>query len=246
MLLDDKANNGNIVIHSKHTHTMKKILLLHGALGCEEQLIPLSDLLASEYEVLNYTFGSHGRKSAIQHPFTINSLANDLAEFLREQLVEPIPVFGYSMGGYVALWLARHQPHLIEKVFTLGTKINWTAETVEKETKFLVPEKMEAKVPAYAKYLEDLHGNNWKTLLTNTAEMMHDLAQHHIKAEDFHRIQQPVVLSLGDGDTMVSRDETEHAALMLPHGKFHLFENTLHPIEKVNPQLLNEALNSFL
>jgi esterase/lipase len=225
---------------------MNKILLLHGALGCEEQLMPLSDLLTNEYEVLNYTFGSHGRKSAIQKPFTINSLANDLADFLREQLIEPIPVFGYSMGGYVALWLARHQPHLIEKVFTLGTKINWTTETVEKETKFLVPEKMEAKVPDYAKYLENLHGDNWKTLLANTAEMMHNLAQHHITVQDFHQIHQSVVLGLGDGDTMVTRDETEHTALMLPNGKFHLFENTLHPIEKVNPQLLKRELISFL
>jgi pimeloyl-ACP methyl ester carboxylesterase len=225
---------------------MKKILLLHGALGCEEQLIPLSDLLANEYEVMNYTFANHGRKAAIQQPFTINSLANDLAEFLREQIIDPIPVFGYSMGGYVALWLARHQPHLIEKVFALGTKINWTIETVEKETKFLVPEMMETKVPAYARYLEDLHGSNWKILVSNTAAMMHNLVQHHITSYDFHQIQQPVVLSLGDGDTMVSRDETENAALMLPHGKFHLFENTLHPIEKINPQLIKAELISFL
>ncbi len=221
---------------------MQKIILLHGALGCGEQLYPLRDLLASRYDVMVYTFSGHGRKSEFQKPFTIGSLANELADFLREQLTEPIPVFGYSMGGYVALWLARHQPHLIKSIVTLGTKINWNETTVEHETKFMVPEKVEAKVPTFAKHLEDLHGENWKTLMLHTAEMMRQLATHHLKADDFRQIHQPTLLCLGDSDNMVTKDETEHTALMIPNGKFHLLPNTPHPIEKADANLISSFL----
>ena len=137
------------------------------------------------------------------------------------------------------------RPHLISSIVTLGTKINWNQDTVEHEIKHLVPETTEVKVPSFAKHLYDMHGNEWKSLMLNTAGMMNNLAEHHLKAEDLRQIQQSALLCLGDGDRMVTRDETEHAALMIPHGKFHLLENTPHPIEKVNPHLLASIISDF-
>ncbi|MBK7855574.1 MAG: hypothetical protein IPJ79_12335 [Bacteroidetes bacterium] len=54
-------------------------------------------------------------------------------------------IFGYSMGGYVALWLARFKPHLVQFVFTLATKLNWNEETSAKENRMLNANKMEEK-----------------------------------------------------------------------------------------------------
>ena len=42
-------------------------------------------------------------------------------------------IFGYSMGGYVALHAARRHPERIGSIMTLGTKFAWDTPTAEKE-----------------------------------------------------------------------------------------------------------------
>ncbi len=224
----------------------QKLLLLHGALGSAEQLFPLRDILEPHFDIMVYTFNHHGKKAVHQQAFTIETLARELSDFLREQITEPIPVFGYSMGGYVALWIAAKEPELFSKVITLGTKVNWNPATAEHETKFLQPQKIEEKVPSFAAYLLQLHGSNWKQLVESTATMMHTLAQQHLTHNDLKQISQPVLMCLGDGDNMVTKEETQNATLSLPNGKFHLLENTVHPIEKVNHHLISQTINAFL
>lgn len=220
--------------------------MLHGALGSAEQLFPLRDLLEPHFDVLVYTFSNHGKKALHQHPFTIESLAHELSGFLREQITEPIPVFGYSMGGYVALWLAKHEAELFSNIVTLGTKFNWNEEVAKYETQFLNPTKIEEKVPAFAQHLQQLHGINWKTLVENTAAMMHQLGKNHLSHHDLTCIKQEVLVSVGDSDNMVTKEESKNAALAMPNGKFRLLENTLHPIEKVNKQMMCDLICGFL
>ncbi|MBK8706375.1 MAG: alpha/beta hydrolase [Saprospiraceae bacterium] len=47
-------------------------------------------------------------------------------------------------------------------------------------------------------------------------------------------IQQPVLICLGDDDQMVTREESEAVAAVLPNGRFQLLPNSKHPIEQVN------------
>ena len=77
---------------------------------------------------------------------------------MNENYIQTIDIFGYSMGGYVALWLARFYPDRVGKIFTLGTKLKWNDEEAEKEIKMLNPEKVELKVPAFAQQLAERHG----------------------------------------------------------------------------------------
>jgi pimeloyl-ACP methyl ester carboxylesterase len=224
----------------------QKLLLLHGALGCGDQFYYLRDLLEPHFDVMVYTFSNHGKKALHQHPFTIESLAHELSGFLREQITEPIPVFGYSMGGYIALWLAKNEPELFSKVITLGTKFNWNEATAKHETQFLHPQKIEEKVPAFAKHLQQLHGSNWKKLVENTADMMRHLANNHLSHSDLKNIEQPVWVCLGDSDNMVTKEESKSAALAIPNGKFQVLENTLHPIEKINQHTIYELICNYL
>jgi len=95
-----------------------------------------------------------------------------------------LPSLGYSMGGYVALYLALMQNNLIHNIVTLGTKFNWSKEAVDKETKLLNPEIMLEKIPAYAKTLETKHGSHWKELVIKTAGMMNDIGNNNFLNSD--------------------------------------------------------------
>ena len=73
------------------------------------------------------------------------------------------------MGGYVALGLAAEHPNRIKKVVTLGTKIDWSPEVAASMSRMFDPEKIQAKVPAFANLLAQAHAPaDWKKVCQYT------------------------------------------------------------------------------
>lgn len=213
----------------------QKILLLHGALGSAASLNPLKEILEKDFEVFTYTFQGHGGSQMPSEDFTISNFANEVLVFLEENSLDKIIIFGYSMGGYVGLYLAKHFPEKVEKLYTLATKLNWTIEGSIKEAAMLNPIKIKEKVPKYASALEQLHGDNWEVLMGKTAKMMLSLGKNPvIRESDFEEINVPVLISIGDKDVMISIEESVFAFRKIPNCLFYVMPNTVHPIEKVD------------
>ena len=225
---------------------MKDILLLHGALGCSEHFTNLIPLLNKHFKVHTLNFSGHGRRPSHTHAFTIQNLAHEVLDYLNEHQLKQVAIFGYSMGGYVALWLARFYPERIAEIYTLGTKLNWSAEEVEKEIKFLNAEKVFEKVPAFAQALAQLHGEHeWKSLMSKTALLMKDLAHTHLTAQDFIKIKHRILLTRGDKDDMVTQEETELVHQLLNTSELKTYPNVVHAIEKVPTLLIAEEIKRF-
>ncbi len=214
---------------------MNPVLLLHGALGSKSQLDPLkSELEKRGRHVYAMNFSGHSGEP-FGKTFGIEAFADDIARFLSANTISKIDIFGYSMGGYVALWFAHLYPSKAGTIITLGTKFDWSVDSAEKETRKLNPEKIEEKVPAFARILQSRHApNDWKELLAKTATMMEGLGQNPLLTEKtFNAVRNNVHVLLGDQDDMADRNYSAAVAKMLPQGTFTLLPDTPHPIEKV-------------
>lgn len=226
---------------------MKPILLLHGALGSAAQLEPLQQHLSKEFTVHTLNFSGHGG-NPLADDFSIRQFAREVLQYLQEQNLTQVAIFGYSMGGYVALQLAKMHPERVGKIFTLGTKFDWTPESAAREVKMLDPAKIKEKVPAFAETLQQRHApNDWEVLLRKTADLMLALGNGAaLSSDDLRSVQHAVRIGVGSQDHMVTMEESQQAARTLPKGEFLLLANTPHPIEKVNAQMLADAIAIFL
>jgi len=212
------------------------ILILHGALGSASQLESVKSAMESSgMTVHSLNFSGHGGAS-FQNHFGIEQFADDTLKYIKSHHLKQVNIFGYSMGGYVALWLAKKYPDIVGKILTLGTKFDWSAESASREVKKLNAEKILEKIPAFARILESRHApNDWKILIQKTADMMMALGESPILTKEIlQAIQHPTLICLGDQDDMADRNYSEQVASFLPNGKFMLLENTPHPIEKVD------------
>lgn len=226
---------------------MQQLLLLHGALGSEKSLQPLKELLQNDFDVFSFSFQGHGGSELPESDFTIAGFANEVIAFLDENKIDSIAIFGYSMGGYVGLYLAKHFPERIQQLFTLATKLNWTIEGAQKDASMLNPTIIKEKVPKYALSLEQLHGNKWEDLMTKTAQMMQNLGQNpEVKESDFEHINIPVLLSVGDKDAMVTLEETINAHPKIKDSQLLVLPRTIHPIEKVDVVELAHQIKRFI
>ena len=227
---------------------MQQILLLHGAIGADDQLSKLQEELANSFSVLTLNFSSHGGAPYTSEPLSIKLFAAEVISFLNRKGINNINIFGYSMGGYVAMYLAKYHPEKINKIITLATKFNWDETIAANETKMLNAEKIETKLPEFAAELKKRHApNDWKTVLKKTAAMLIEMGKDNpLKPGDYAAIPHPVLLMLGDRDKMVTLDETLEVYKNLPKAQLTILPNTAHPIEMVNQARLAYEIKSFL
>lgn len=225
---------------------MQNLLLLHGALGFSGQFENLLPLLKDSYNVFTFDFGGHGKK-AMPDALSIEHFAKETSAFINSSIGDETDIFGHSMGGYVALFMARHNMEQIGKILTLGTKLNWTPEIAANEAKLLNTEKIKEKIPAFAKSLADMHGDNWELLCQKTAHMMIDLGNAPaLTHDDFTQIENIIQLGLGDKDNMVSFEETVITYRQLKNGRLAVLPNTLHPYNKVDINRLAYEIKAFI
>lgn len=225
---------------------MEQLLILHGAIGAKDQLEPLKQQLSSQFIVHSINFSGHGSETLPEH-FSIEQFAKDVITFLDKHAIPTINIFGYSMGGYVALFLAKNYPDRVKKVMTLATKFLWTPEIAQKEVKMLNPDVIAEKLPAFAQTLESRHlPNDWKEVLKKTAAMMLKLGeQNTLSLTDYSSIEQPVMITIGDKDSMVTLEETIAVYRQLKNAQFMVFPNTQHPIERVDVNRLSAEIRSW-
>jgi pimeloyl-ACP methyl ester carboxylesterase len=226
---------------------MKTLLLLHGAIGSSAQLVPLQENLQSQYTIHTLNFPGHGG-AHLPDTFSIPLFANTVKSYIQEHNLTHVSIIGYSMGGYVALYLARQNPELIEKVITLATKFEWDEAIAAKEIKMLQPDVIEQKLPAFAKIVEERHApQSWKRVLELTKDLLIELGkQNALTLTDYSEIKTPVQLLIGDRDKMVSIEETVAVYKQLPNAQLGILPATPHPIEQVDIELLTFHVKRFI
>lgn len=222
------------------------LILLHGALGSAEQFGPLRAALPHDRPVFALNLPGHGG-SPLDHPFRMGIFARALSDFLDDAHLKTADVFGYSMGGYAALWLARNQPGKLRRIATLGTKFNWTPETAEREQALLNPATMMEKIPLFVDTLVHRHAPAlWQEVVRRTSDLIHTLGHgERLEAKDLAAIDIPVLIGQGSLDKTVTPEESQEAARQLPQGRLQVFSGFKHPLESADPQVLAIALTDF-
>jgi len=223
------------------------LILLHGALGDARQLAPLANRLAPGRRVIQVEFEGHGATPLRDRLLRMESLADAVLETMEGERITRADFFGYSMGGYVALYLAATAPDRVARVATLATKLAWTPAIAERECAMLDAATIRAKVPKFAAALEARHtGAGWEALLAATDEMLRDLgARPRLTDEALASIQHPVRIAVGDRDATVSIDECLAAVRRLPNAELEVHPRTPHPFEKAPVERVARSLDEF-
>lgn len=225
----------------------QNLLLLHGALGSKGQMRKLEEKLSSKYTTHSLNFEGHGQNMA-GSAFSIDLFTQNVFDFISDNNIDRTHIFGYSMGGYVALNFAIQYPSLVGKITTLGTKFDWKKETAEKEVKMLNPELIELKVPKFATHLKSVHHpDKWKAVLEKTAKMMLDLGNNSsLPLSEFRKIKHDVLIGIGDQDNMVSVEESQAVVNQLENGHLKVLPGFQHPIEKNSQDELANVIIDFM
>ena len=92
------------------------LVLLHGGLGVIgmfEQILPG---LVETRQVIGVELQAHGHTADINRPLSFDLMADDIAALIKHLGLKSADIFGYSLGGGVALQTAIRHPDVVRKL----------------------------------------------------------------------------------------------------------------------------------
>lgn len=221
-----------------------ELVMLHGSRGTYQELLPLANALTPFCTpILTNLIGHGGRE--IPDTFSVRELAEDIVQQMDRHQVEKACFFGYSFGGYVALFLARHFPERICGVCTLATKVQFDAETVKFWTKLSNVDRIRN---LQAELMNQKHpGQNWDRLVDGLARLYIQLgSKPELRNDDWPMIKAPVLVMSADNDQLVPWEESLSLAYAVPRGHGFTFAGQAHPFSAIPTPLLAGVIKRWV
>ncbi len=113
------------------------IVALHGAYMTVDAMGEIVPALAKTRKVIAVELQAHGRTADIERPLAYEHMADDVAALIKHLGIEKADVFGYSMGGGVALQVAVRHPRVVRKM--VAVSVSYTSEGMHSELLEMLP-----------------------------------------------------------------------------------------------------------
>ncbi|MEY2581450.1 MAG: hypothetical protein QOE09_1299 [Ilumatobacteraceae bacterium] len=109
------------------------VLLLHGWTASGDlQFFTAYEALAAHCSFITFDYRGHGRGLRLDCHFELEDVADDAAALIDALGVGPVIAVGYSMGGPVAMLLARRHPHLVTGLVLQATGLEWCSSFLDR------------------------------------------------------------------------------------------------------------------
>lgn len=223
------------------------IVLLHGANGTAGTMEPLAEQLRSSLDVHAFNMLGHGGRP-VPERLTIRDMAADVIAQMDERGLRGTYVFGFSSGGCLALYLARHYPERLLGLCTLAAKYVFDRRTIAHWTHLTDPARLSRpgnKRPA--ELTKDHHPQDWRDVTSAIRRMFEDFGTNPPLFEDELRaIALPALLFSSDEDQIVPLDETLALGKLLPNSRVVLFKGQCHPFSVVPVAAMGKAMCNWI
>lgn len=244
-----EAKDGTLINYELYGENSRRenLLLLPGLLGSiSTQWQSFVKALLPTHRVILMDLRGHGRSTNAADTLHAEDMLNDVLGLLDMLQVTAVHIAGYSLGGYLGLMAALSRPKLVTTLLMHATKFYWTPEAVKAMRAQLDPDTMAQKVPTYADQLAQEHGGrNWRGLVRQAGDLIVELSQKGITEKMAANTQCPVLVSVGEKDSLVSILEAQRLAQVMPHGELLVLPGVRHPFQTIRAIPLLPMMQHF-
>ena len=249
--------NGLQMYYEIHGSGGTPLLLLHGGLfNIDLQFGELLPSLSANRQVIAVDFQGHGRTNDIDRPLTCADLASDIVGLLQHLDMPQVDVFGFSVGGGVALHLAIRHPDLVRKAIISSASFHPDGDRSENtDAVGEMTVDMIAGTPMEAEYrAKSPHPDRLQQLLDKLGTF--DPGYQGWSDDEIRGIAAPTLITVGDCDAV----ELQHMVRFLqlrggdvngdfvgvPSSQLAVFPGTTHFFGLARTDLVRDVVLTFL
>lgn len=210
------------------------MILLHGSNSAGVEMAPLADALRPYMQTTSPNLIGHGGRP-IPESLSVPDFARDVLEQLDRQGIERTFITGYSTGGIIGLYLARHYPERVQGVCALATKYVFDAKTVQHWTHIVHPDRLGKPGSPRKAVLERIQApNDWTVLAMTNYRFYESLGRAPpLSDADMRAIEAPVLVVSSNRDQIVPWEESVALAKLIPRSELAMFYGPGHPLAAV-------------
>lgn len=215
------------------------VVLIHGAAGSRDELAPLEAVLPPGLRGWRFNLLGHGGRP-LPSRFGIFEMVDDLADQMATAGIGKAVLFGYSLGGFLALHHALRHPDQVAGVCTLGSQYIWDEASLAHAAAILDPERLKRVGSDDPSWVQDLY---------ICFRRIRDQGNSHeaaLREDHLSRLHCPVLAINGNADPLVSVDSTIRHAQLIPNHQFAIYNGAAHPPDALPFALLAEELAAFV
>jgi pimeloyl-ACP methyl ester carboxylesterase len=245
-------------------HGSGETLLLHQGLGqgswAWRYQVPA---FARSFRTIAFDTRGTGRSPVPDEPYDIHDLADDAARILDGREAH---VVGFSMGGYVALTLAREHPELVRSLVLAGTgaggpgrvpRPEYVREAFEAALALPPEDQRRTTLPyTFSRGWTEANPQRFEEILAATLEhptpietiQAHMAACYRFydEALEVELIEAPALVVHGDDDLIVPVENGRTLAQRLPNARYVELAGRGHNVMLEDPETFNAVVLGFL
>ena len=224
----------------------RPLVLLHGGLNTiETSFGPVLPYFAATRQIIAVEQQAHGHTADIDRALTFEQMADDTATLLERLGLESADIFGYSVGGTIALQIAIRHPKLVRKlvlasaIYALDGYPPVVADGLRHATAETMPPAMRE---AYAKVAP--RPADWPRLVAKMARLATDFKGY--APTDIRSVNAPTLVMTGDAD-IVRLEHTVELSRLLTRGQLAVLPRANHfSYLMESPNWLLAMISAFL
>lgn len=222
------------------------LVVLHGALGSTAlETDRLVRFWERRFRVVAVDLRGHGESTMPAEAPAWDDYAGDVATVAEALELDRFRMFGFSMGGGVALAVASRLGARVERLAVHGVNVRWTAAEVEAMVGPMA--RVEAENPFWARRLAETHGEDrWRRLVEDLMAFTAALPDQHMSDDVLRSIAAPTLVSLGDADRFFDVRHTVDLYRAIPDARLWVLPGLDHPIQGVDAEAFARAVGDHL
>jgi methylmalonyl-CoA epimerase len=241
------AGTHELAVYTAGAEHQPPLVMLHGAGGCTSlETAPLMRRLETHFHVVALDLRGHGHSTDPGDGISFDAYAADVATVLDARNLDAASLFGFSMGGNVALGVAQQHPERIDRVAAHGANVTWTDELAADMQRRLDPDRLTQRNAKLDAHLTQ-HHNDWQPLFRELREWVATLPA---QTERMHAmaasVEVPALVSCVDRDDLFSLDATLSLHDRLPDARLVVYPGDHHALPLAPLDRLATTLQDWL
>ncbi len=193
------------------------MVIIHGANSAAAEMAPFIDALRPYTSAVAQSLPGHGGRP-LDRPMTVPAFAADIVAYMDREGIDRTILAGYSFGGAIALYIARHWPQRVSGVVALATK----SETIHAP-------------------------NAWQDVARANAALFATLGESPpLSDADLAAIRVPVMIASSNVDQIVPWSESIALAKRIPGSHVAMFYGPAHPIRAAPLLAIARAIGEWM
>ncbi|PSQ84349.1 MAG: methylmalonyl-CoA epimerase [Bacteroidetes bacterium QS_1_65_9] len=242
--LEVPRHDGPLAVFERGPRSRPTLLVLHGAAGSTRlETAPLMRRLESSFHLVGVDLSGHGTSAfPTDQDFSLDLFAEDVRTAMTALDLSSAHVFGFSLGGGVALHLAQRSPALVDRLAVFQTNVDWTRPQANRMRQRLDLDALQENAPEHAERLRAHHSFPTRLLqrLQSFVKTLPDASGE--LAPGLSDLSTPTLVGSVDQDPLFGPEAPQALHQQLPNARLAILPGEHHDLAKAPLPLLSSLL----